>query len=105
MKNLDITIVAPAGAGKSTLARKIFDVMGVTPERIVEVMADARVTCSSLVEDLKGTGADAVVFDLPLEADLPAVAEAVEFYRSVTRRNVTAVYCIQAKQTEFLTYR
>lgn len=105
MKNLDITIVAPQGAGKSTLARGIFKIMNVTPERIVEAPIWPSTTADDVVECLRNHGADAVVFDVPLDADLLAVAEGVETYREITRRNVCAVYCIQATQKDFINYK
>lgn len=104
MKNLDITIVAPQGAGKSHLARGIFKIMDVAPERIVEMDLSGRRTPEDIIDDLRSSGADAVVFDVPpvYALNLATLSEAVQLYRDYTHRYVAAVYCIQSTMRDFL---
>ena len=105
MKNLDITIVAAQGAGKTTLAQGIFKIMGIAPERVAELEVLGCDTCEGIVEELRGRAADAVVFDVALDANLSALAGAVESYREIMHRKVAAVYCIQATQKDFINYK
>lgn len=102
MKNLDITVVGPQGSGKTTLAKNILNVIGLTPERVAYLDLDETSTPEAIVDALRAAAADAVVFDVPTNCSLLAVAEAVELYREYTHRNVAAIYCIQSKFTNFL---
>lgn len=107
MRNLDTTVVAPQGEGKSTLALNILKDLGVASERIARfyIHEGAEVSASGITEYLRLHGADAAIIDIHLAADLKTVAEAVQQYRNITHRKVAVVYCIQASQIDFLNYK
>jgi len=103
MKNLDITIVAPQGAGKTEFVTDLLKVTGVNPERIAHFIVSVG-TPHEVADVLRVEAADVVVFDGCLngpEAHAVAVA-GVEIYREITNRKVIAVYCLQNRMINYV---